>query len=92
MPRAQNPIADLKTLDAKAAQIMAKRAEVEQSAHAFIGKLIFDTGLDDWDVKDLKAGFKYLKELGPATIRKPGKPKSAPPPSPTATASAIPAE
>lgn len=86
MPRAQNPLATHRTLKAKAEQT-AKQADASaRDAHAFVGKLVFDAGLSDWELKDLKAGMKHLKELGPEALRKPGKPKTASPATDASTA------
>lgn len=73
MPRATNPIADLQAIDEKAEQLAKKRKATEQAAHSFIGKLVFDAGLQSWDLSDLKTGLKYLGDIGPEGLSNMGK-------------------
>ena len=68
MPRAKNPIADLKALSSKADEIAARQLVLAEAAKSFVGNLAFEAGLDDWDLKDLKAGFSHLAKLGPAGV------------------------
>ena len=91
MPRPNNALTRLNAIDAKTDELAKEREEVVRDAHAFVGKLMFDGGLKGWDVKDLKAGIRHLKEIGPEAVRKPGKPITALP-APEASTSAVAAE
>ena len=54
MPRAKDPIADLKAHRARAEKLKAKEKSLRSEAAQFLGELVLKAGLDTWEAKDLR--------------------------------------
>jgi len=64
MPRKQDPIATLRAHERRAAEFEEKGEALRDEACRYLGNLVMEAGLDDWDPAELKRAFEALAENG----------------------------
>ncbi|WP_031556116.1 DUF6437 family protein [Parvularcula oceani] len=65
MPRARDPIADLKAHQDRQADLKAKEKKLRSDAAQFLGELMMKAGLDAWPTKELQALMEGAAAAGP---------------------------
>ena len=84
MPRAKDPIADLKAHRDRQADLKAKEKKLKTDAAQFLGELMMKAGLDAWSSQDLQDLVATASEHGPektlAALRASGAPNPQPAP------------
>lgn len=64
MPRAKDPIADLKAHRERAASLKAKEKKLRSEAAQFLGELVLKAGLGEWETNDLKTFLDHAAANG----------------------------
>lgn len=64
MPRAKDPIADLKAHRERAASLKAKEKKLRSEAAQFLGELVLKAGLGEWETTDLKTFLDHAAANG----------------------------